>query len=224
MPWPELSPPCSRRSSRVAGGSRRTAQDAAGRCSTSAITQGIDSMNPLRRRRRSPAFEAWNMQYATLTDKAAKDFSVIPGLAESWKGSADGKTWTYKLRDGPEVVRRQAADVRGHRLHGQPLAQGGVAQPLGRRQRTSPPTAPDPQTVVIKTLGARPQASDDGHLHPPEAHLGEDERRGGDDKYDGEDGVGSGPFVLDEVRAGPVRAASRPTPTTGAASRPSTRS
>ena len=46
------------------------------------------------------AYEAWNIQYATLTDKAADDFHTIPGLAESWKGSKDGKTWTYKLRDG----------------------------------------------------------------------------------------------------------------------------
>ena len=44
------------------------------------------------------AYEAWNIQYATLTDKAAKDFSVTPGLAESWEGSDDGKTYTYKLR------------------------------------------------------------------------------------------------------------------------------
>ena len=38
--------------------------------------------------------------YATLTDKSAKDFSTIPGLAESWTGSDDKLTWTYKLRDG----------------------------------------------------------------------------------------------------------------------------
>ena len=52
------------------------------------------------------AYEAWNMQYATLTDKAAEDFAVVPGLAESWEGSEDGKTWTYKLRAEHEVVRR----------------------------------------------------------------------------------------------------------------------
>ena len=36
------------------------------------------------------AYEAWNIQYATLTDKAASDFHTIPGLAKSWKGSEDG--------------------------------------------------------------------------------------------------------------------------------------
>ena len=59
--------------------------------------QGIDSMNPLIGVTVA-AFEAWNIQYATLTDKAASDFHTIPGLAESWKESNGGLTWTYKLR------------------------------------------------------------------------------------------------------------------------------
>ncbi len=59
--------------------------------------QGIDSMSPLIGVTVA-AYEAWNIQYATLTDKAAKDFSTIPGLAESWEESNDGKTFTYKLR------------------------------------------------------------------------------------------------------------------------------
>src|SRR3954470_6644092 len=59
--------------------------------------QGVDSMNPLIGVTVA-AFEAWNIQYATLTDKAASDFHTIPGLAESWKGSDDKLTWTYKLR------------------------------------------------------------------------------------------------------------------------------
>ena len=46
------------------------------------------------------AYELWNLQYATLTDKAADDFAVIPGLAETWEASADGLTYTYHLRDG----------------------------------------------------------------------------------------------------------------------------
>jgi len=47
-----------------------------------------------------PEFDVWNLQYATLTDKAADDFSTIPGLAESWEGSDDGLTYTYTLREG----------------------------------------------------------------------------------------------------------------------------
>src|SRR3954452_22372123 len=43
-------------------------------------------------------YEVWNLTLPTLTDKAAKDFSVTPGMAESWSSSEDGLTWTYKLR------------------------------------------------------------------------------------------------------------------------------
>ena len=46
------------------------------------------------------SFELWNLQYATLTDKAADDFATIPGLAESWEASDDGLTYTYTLREG----------------------------------------------------------------------------------------------------------------------------
>jgi ABC-type transport system substrate-binding protein len=35
-------------------------------------------------------YEVWNLQYATLTDKAAEDFSTIPALAESWEGRRTG--------------------------------------------------------------------------------------------------------------------------------------
>src|SRR5690606_11072561 len=45
-------------------------------------------------------FETWNLQYSTLTDKAADDFETIPGLAESWETSDDGMTYTYTLREG----------------------------------------------------------------------------------------------------------------------------
>ena len=45
-------------------------------------------------------YELWNLQYATLTDKAADDFETTPGLAESWEMSDDGLTVTYTLREG----------------------------------------------------------------------------------------------------------------------------
>ena len=61
------------------------------------ITQDIDTLNTAIGVL-VPDYDVWNLQYATLTDKAANDFHTIPGLAMSWKGSKDGKTWTYKLR------------------------------------------------------------------------------------------------------------------------------
>ena len=42
-------------------------------------------------------YEIWNLTLPTLTDKAADDFSILPGLAESLESSDDGLTWTYKM-------------------------------------------------------------------------------------------------------------------------------
>ena len=68
---------------------------------TVGITNDVDSLNPLVGVE-VPDYEVWNIQYATLTDKAAADFATTPGLAESWEASNDGKTYTYTLRDGLE--------------------------------------------------------------------------------------------------------------------------
>ena len=29
-----------------------------------------------------------------------RDFEILPGGAESWEGSEDGMTWTFKIREG----------------------------------------------------------------------------------------------------------------------------
>ena len=162
--------------------------------------QGIDSMNPLIGVTVA-AYEAWNIQYATLTDKAAKDFSTIPGLAESWEGSEDGKTWTYKLRPGMKWS------------DGKPLTAEDVAWTINTSReeewlnhsavdREPDAEAPDDTTLVIRSKVPRPQAADHGRVHPAQAHLGQAERRRSATKYDGNDGVGSGPFVLEKFEKG----------------------
>jgi len=66
---------------------------------TVGLQQDLDSANPTVGVTVA-AYEFWNLQYATLTDKSSKDFSPIPGLASSWTSSPDKRTWTYKLRPG----------------------------------------------------------------------------------------------------------------------------
>ena len=147
-----------------------------------------------------PDFEAWNMQYATLTDKAAKDFSVIPGLAESWTGSDDKLTWTYKLRDGLKWS------------DGKPLTSEDIAWNVNTARKEGwlnhsaatanlTATAPDPQTVVIKSSVPDPKLPTmDIYILPKHiwGKMSPSER----DKYEGEDGVGSGPFVLEKFERG----------------------
>ena len=48
------------------------------------------------------SYEVWNLQYASLTDKAAADFATQPGLAESWEVGDGGLSYTYTLREGLE--------------------------------------------------------------------------------------------------------------------------
>jgi peptide/nickel transport system substrate-binding protein len=66
---------------------------------TVGIKQDLDSLNPFTGIV-SSAYEMYQMNYDTLTDYAAKDFSAQPALAESWDTSEDGLTWTYHLRPG----------------------------------------------------------------------------------------------------------------------------
>ena len=40
------------------------------------------------------------MSYDFLTDYGDKYLETQPGLAESWTKSADGLTWTFKIRQG----------------------------------------------------------------------------------------------------------------------------
>jgi peptide/nickel transport system substrate-binding protein len=162
-------------------------------------TQGIDSMNPIVGVT-VPAYEAWNIQYATLTDKSPKDFSTIPGLAKSWKGSADGKTWTYTLRPNLKWS------------DGQPLTSEDIAYTVNRARKEEwlnytsvvanlTATAPDPNTVVIHSKVTDPKLPTmDVYILPK--HIWEKQDAKAITKYAALDGVGSGPFVLDHFEKG----------------------
>ena len=45
-------------------------------------------------------YEIWHLNYDFLVGFEAKDLSPKPELAESWTVSDDGKTWTFKIRQG----------------------------------------------------------------------------------------------------------------------------
>jgi peptide/nickel transport system substrate-binding protein len=161
--------------------------------------QGIDSMSPLIGVT-AAAYEAWNIQYATLTDKAAKDFSIIPGLAESWEGSDDGLTWTYKLRpnmkwsDGKPLTAEDIAWTVNTSREEEWFNHFAVTQNLTAK-------ALDDTTVEIKSSVPDPKLPVmDVYILPKHiwGKMSADER----EKYEGTDGVGSGPFVLEEFKKG----------------------
>ena len=91
---------------------------------TVGLLEDIDSANPFTGVVAS-AYEIYQMEYPTLLSYSAKDFSIVPGLAESWKESADHTTWTYKLRaglkwsDGQPLTARDAAYTFNRILNGE---------------------------------------------------------------------------------------------------------
>jgi peptide/nickel transport system substrate-binding protein len=162
-------------------------------------TQDLDNPNPLVGIN-VPAFELWNLQYATLTDKAAKDFATEPGLASSWEGSPDKRTWTYHLRPNLKWS------------DGKPLTSADVAFTINRARREAwlnytstvqnlTATAPDPRTVVIHSSVADPKLPTmDSYILPQ--HIWGKLGKSAITKYAATDGVGSGPFTLEHVEKG----------------------
>ncbi len=166
---------------------------------TVGTTQDVDSLNLLNGVLVID-YEVWNLHYATLTDKAAEDFSVQPGLAESWVASDDGLTYTYTLREG-----LQWSD-------GTPLTAEDIAYTVNRSRDEEWPnhvsttvnldaTAIDERTVEITTSVPDPKLPVmDAYIVPK--HIYEQFDADAIYEYDALDGVGSGPFTIAELSKG----------------------
>ncbi len=166
---------------------------------TVGLLNDYDTLNPLQGVE-VPDYEVWNLQYATLTDKAADDFATTPGLAESWEMSNDGKTYTYTLRDGLEWS------------DGQPLTAEDVAYTVNRARAEEwlnysstvgnlRAKVIDERTVEITSGVPDPKLpAMDSYILPK--HVWEKYDEKAITKYDGQDGVGSGPFTLTEAKRG----------------------
>ncbi len=143
-------------------------------------------------------YDIWNLQYATLTDKAADDFSTIEGLAESWEASNDGLTYTYTLREGllwsddtPLTAEDIAWTINTSRDQG-----------WGNHVATTvnlDAVAIDERTVEITTSVPDPKLPTmDVYIVPK--HIWEPIAPDGEavTSYEALDGVGSGPFVIEQ--------------------------
>jgi peptide/nickel transport system substrate-binding protein len=176
-----------------------TAQSGDEKVVLTVATDDVDSFNPLVGVE-VPDYEAWNLQYATLTDKAAADFAVIPGLAESWEASNGGKTYTYTLRDGlrwSDGMPLTAAEIAWNINRGRD-EQWGHSYSTVQNLKAS---APDERTLVIVSSVPDPKLPTmDIYLLPQ--HIWGKLDKNEITKYDGQDGVGSGPFTLAEYKPG----------------------
>ena len=166
---------------------------------TVGLVNDVDTLNPLVGVE-VPDYEVWNLQYATLTDKAADDFATIPGLAESWVPSNGGKTYTYTLREGLKWS------------DGTPLTADDVAYTINRARDEEwlnytsvvanlTAKAIDDRTVELTTKVPDPKLPTmDVYILPK--HVWEKYDAKAAPKYRALDGVGSGPFTLVELKRG----------------------
>jgi peptide/nickel transport system substrate-binding protein len=163
------------------------------------VTQDIDSPN-VTVGYTVAVYELWNLQYATLTDKAAADFSTIPGLAESWEASDDGLTYTYTLREGLLWS------------DGQPLTAADVEFTVNTSRDQEwfnhssvtanlTATVIDDRTIEITSAVPDPKLPNmDVYILPK--HIWEGPAADDITAYDALEGVGSGPFTLKEWKPG----------------------
>jgi peptide/nickel transport system substrate-binding protein len=143
-------------------------------------------------------YEIWNLQYATLTDKAADDFATIEGLAESWEESNDGLTYTYTLREGllwSDGTPLTAEDI---------VWTINTSRDQGWLNHISTTVnlnavAIDERTVEITSSVPDPKLPTmDAYIVPK--HIWEPIATDGEAivSYEALDGVGSGPFVVEQ--------------------------
>ncbi|MEQ1872589.1 MAG: ABC transporter substrate-binding protein [Ilumatobacteraceae bacterium] len=146
------------------------------------------------------SYELWNLQYATLTDKAAEDFATIPGLAEEWTASNDGLTYTYTLREGlkwsddtPLTAEDVAWTINTSRdqawINHYAVTANLTAVALDDRTVEITSSVPDPKLPTM-----------DVYILPK--HIWEEPAAGDITTYEALDGVGSGPFTLEEWKPG----------------------
>src|SRR3954468_6677586 len=105
-------------------------------------------------------FEVFTLNYDLLGNYGV-DIEPVPGFAESWTQSPDGKTWTFKIRPGMKWSDGQPATSEDARWTYQTILDGvasergylgeGYLEGYLTDAGVSKVTAPDPETLVVTT-------------------------------------------------------------------------
>lgn len=162
------------------------------------LTQNWDTLNPNAGYLVSE-WEVWVLQYETLTTTDL-DLEIAPGLAESWVGSDDGLTWTYTLREGltwsdgepltsEDIVWNINTSVEQEWWNHYETTQNLTAVAIDERTVEITSAVPDPNLPRLSVI-----------IFPK--HIWEEVAVDADAAatYDNLDGVGSGPYVLEEYQ------------------------
>lgn len=169
---------------------------------TIGYSQDIDTLNPFAGFL-SISYEVYADVYDLLTGWSQKDFSPVPGIAESWTASPDGKTWTFKIRSGVKWS------------DGQPLTAKDVAYTFNRVvngetenaafynyvANLKKVTAPDDTTAVFELSAADPIMT---HMWVPilPEHIWKNVSEKDAGTFDNKEMVGTGAFQLVEQKPG----------------------
>ncbi|MGB7982823.1 MAG: ABC transporter substrate-binding protein [Candidatus Nanopelagicales bacterium] len=174
---------------------------------TVGITDDVDSMNPFTGVA-AVAYEMYQLMYPSLTSSSQQDFSAVPDLAESWEESADGRTWTYKIRsgltwsDGEPLTARDAAYTFNRVLTGgyEQTNFGGYTANITKAE------APDDTTLVLTVDKPSPIMLRLALYILPEHIWSEIDEKAvrsyTNEPTPGNPIVGAGPFVLTERKKG----------------------
>ena len=102
-------------------------------------------------------FEIMTLNYDTLVG-FGQDVEPVPGFAESWTRSADGLTWTFKIRPGMKWSDGQPATSEDARwtmqyvldaTKAERVLGAGYLEPYQTAAGVTAVTAPDPETLVV---------------------------------------------------------------------------
>jgi peptide/nickel transport system substrate-binding protein len=165
---------------------------------TIGVKQDVDSLNPFVGYLVS-SYEIFQSVYDTLTGYSANNYSPTPGLASSWSHSADGLTWTFKIRSGVKWS------------DGVPLTAHDVAYTFNRIMHGSAEktnygnyvadfktvTAPNDTTVVVTTKKPDPSMLALQVYILPE-HIWKNVSEKQVNTFTNTQMVGSGPFIMDK--------------------------
>ena len=163
------------------------------------IPEDVDGMNPFSAWS-SITWEAFRLNYDFITWYDDK-YQPVPDLAESWSTSSDGKTWTFKIRQGVTWQDGQPLTARDVAFTYNYILANDLGAYTGYLTHVTSVTAPDDQTVVIAS--SKPNAGMLALYIPilPE-HIWQTVPQGKIDSWLNVPTIGSGPFQVTEMKKG----------------------
>jgi nickel transport system substrate-binding protein len=119
---------------------------------------------------------------------------ITPGLAEKWETTADGKTYTFTLREGVEFTDGTPFDSAAAKWNLERWVGLPDSSFLGSSERITKISTPDPQTVRLELSSAYPLLLQEFSITRPVRMLSP-KAVDGADKYT--EPIGTGPFVVE---------------------------